>query len=399
MQITTSHRTYYLLATDEKERNEWIEAIKSQLNRSKSDSIENRLTPSNTESFKSSLSSSDSKIENSLKLLDLGPDTKEKMTLEDFEIITVIGKGSFGKVAKVRGKNNKIYALKMLDKRTIIEREEIEHTKTEKKILQFVKNPFLMCLHYSFQTYDKLYMVMDFVNGGEIFFHLQQEHTFDNNRTKFYACEIILALEYLHQNGIIYRDLKPENVLLDSQGHVKITDFGLSKQGLSQNGRTNSNCGTPEYIAPEVLQGLEYGKEVDWWSLGSLIYEMLTGLPPFYDEDIQKMYLMKLTENVEFPQDINSNAVDFVSKLLDKNPCTRLKDPYIIKKHAWFSDIVWEDIANKRVSPPFKPPVPDDDSIACIDEEFLDMTFSDLKSNPNNQVQPHFDDFSYKSIL
>lgn len=342
--------------------------------------------------------SADPIIDEALKTMDLGPDTAEKVTADDFDMITVIGQGSFGKVVQVRSKKNgQIYAMKMLNKRSIVERGEVEHTKAEKEILQTVKHPFLMCLHYSFQTPDKLYLVMDFVNGGEMFYHLQQEHTFDNLRSKFYAAEIVLGLEYLHQHGIVYRDLKPENLLLDADGHIKMTDFGLSKQGLNDpNARTKTFCGTPEYLAPEVLQGQEYGKAVDWWSLGTLIFEMLTGLPPFYDEDVQRMYAQKMTAELEVPEHVDPNAADLIAKFLDRNPTTRLQDARSIKAHPWFSEINWEDLAAKRVTPPYKPPVNDAGSIACIDEGFLEMTLSDVKSNPNDNAQAHFDDFTYK---
>jgi len=338
-------------------------------------------------------------IDAAVQAMDLGPDTAEKVTADDFDMITVIGQGSFGKVVQVRHKKTgQIYAMKMLNKRSIVERGEVEHTKAEKEILQTVKHPFLMCLHYSFQTPDKLYLVMDFVNGGEMFYHLQQEHTFDNLRAKFYAAEIILGLEYLHQHGIVYRDLKPENLLLDAEGHIKMTDFGLSKQGLNDpDARTKTFCGTPEYLAPEVLQGQEYGKAVDWWSLGTLIYEMLTGLPPFYDEDVQRMYAQKMTAELQVPDHVDPSAADLIAKFLDRNPTTRLQDTKLIKQHPWFADIHWDDLAAKRVMPPYKPPVTDTASIACIDEGFLEMTLSDVKSNPNDNAQAHFDDFTYKS--
>jgi serine/threonine protein kinase len=171
-----------------------------------------------------------------------------------------------------------------------------------------------MKLHYSFQTPDKLYLVMDFINGGELFYHLQSERRFSPERSRFYAAEIVLGLEHLHKNGIIYRDLKPENLLLDASGHVKMTDFGLSKEGLTNEDRTNTFCGTPEYLAPEVLDGKDYNKAVDWWSLGTLIYEMLTGLPPFYDEDVQKMYNLKMTAELTIPDYVDDKAKDIMRK-------------------------------------------------------------------------------------
>lgn len=175
------------------------------------------------------------------------------------------------------------YAMKVLKKANLLERNQIDHTKTEREVLQNVSSPFLMKMHYAFQTEDKLYMVMDFLNGGELFYHLRRELHFDEDRIRFYAAEIILGLEALHQNGIIYRDLKPENILLDEEGHIRLTDFGLSKQGIFKQNedQTFTICGTPEYLAPEIIMGEGHGKAVDWWSLGTLIYEMLVGRPPF----------------------------------------------------------------------------------------------------------------------
>ncbi|XP_049849236.1 RAC family serine/threonine-protein kinase homolog isoform X2 [Schistocerca gregaria] len=331
--------------------------------------------------------------------LDLGPDTDDKVIIDDFEMITVIGQGSFGKVVQVLHKKTKqVYAMKSLNKRSIIERGEQEHTKAEKEILQTVKHPYLMCLHFSFQTPDKLYLVMDFVNGGELFYHLQQEGAFSEERAKFYAAEIVSGLEYLHQNGIVYRDLKPENILLDFEGHIKMIDFGLSKQGLnSPNARTRTFCGTPEYLAPEVLQGALYGKVVDWWSLGTFIFEMLTGLPPFYDEDVQRMYTLKLTAELEIPEYINKDARDLITRFLDKNPETRLQDINEIKAHPWFSTINWSDIEQRKMTPPYKPPVSDPNSIVCIDEGFLGMTLADVCSDPSDNIQAHFEDFTYRA--
>jgi RAC serine/threonine-protein kinase len=196
----------------------------------------------------------------------------------------VVGKGSFGKVMQVKmKKTGKIFAMKMLSKQHIVENNEIEHTMAERAILEKIRHPFLVNLNYSFQSEDKLYFILDFVNGGELFFHLQKEKRFSFERTRFYAAEILLALEALHSAGVLYRDLKPEHMLLHCDGHISVTDFGLCKQGLNApNAKTDTFCGTPEYLAPEVLLGQGYGKAVDWWSFGSLLFEMLTGLVCFF---------------------------------------------------------------------------------------------------------------------
>jgi len=239
-----------------------------------------------------------------------------------------------------------------------------------------------MKLHYSFQTPDKLYLVMDFINGGELFFHLQSERKFSNDRARFYTAEIVLGLEHLHANGIIYRDLKPENLLLDSAGHIKMTDFGLSKEGLTTDERTNTFCGTPEYLAPEVLEGKEYNKAVDWWSLGTLIFEMLTGLPPFYDEDVQKMYNKKMTAQLVIPDYVDSKAKDIMRKFLDRNPLTRLQEPVEIKSHPYFKEIDWEKLYKRDIAPPYIPTVSSKDSVKMIDRNFTNM---DVKGKLNQR--------------
>jgi len=214
----------------------------------------------------------------------------KKVGKDDFELLKVIGKGSFGKVMQVKKKDDgQIYAMKVLRKEAIIARKQVDHTRAEKAILQKIEHPFIVKLNYAFQTEDKLYMVLDFVNGGELFFHLKKEGKFSEERVRLYSAEIALALHHLHSRDIVYRDLKPENILIDADAHICITDFGLSKEIISDE-VTHTFCGTPEYLAPEVLKGQGHGCPVDWWSLGTLIYEMLTGLPPFYSQNINIMY-------------------------------------------------------------------------------------------------------------
>jgi serine/threonine protein kinase SCH9 len=213
----------------------------------------------------------------------------------DFQILKLIGKGTFGQVYQVRKKDTqRIYAMKVLSKKVIIQKKEIQHTIGERNILvrtATTDSPFIVGLKFSFQTPTDLYLVTDFMSGGELFWHLQKEGRFKEVRAKFYIAELIHALKHLHEHDIVYRDLKPENILLDANGHIALCDFGLSKANLTKNDTTNTFCGTTEYLAPEVLldeQG--YTKMVDFWSLGVLVFEMCCGWSPFYAEDTQQMY-------------------------------------------------------------------------------------------------------------
>jgi len=297
---------------------------------------------------------------------------KQIVTKDDFELLTVIGKGSFGKVMQVRKKDDgKIYAMKVLRKDTIIARKQVNHTKSEKNILMKIQHAFIVNLNYAFQTKDKLYMILDYINGGELFYHLKKEGRFAENRVKLYAAEIASALDHLHNLDIVYRDLKPENILLDSEGHICITDFGLSKQIETSEG-THTFCGTPEYLAPEVLKGQGHGTAVDWWSLGTLLFEMLTGLPPFYAQNVNVMYTKILSGELRFPSYISDNAKSLLEGLLTRDPEKRLgaNGGKEVKEHVWFSDIDWDKLVRKEIDPPFKPKVKSADDTSQIDPTF-----------------------------
>lgn len=252
---------------------------------------------------------------------------QRSLKIEDFELLKVVGKGSFGKVMQVMKKDTqRIYALKTLRKQHIISRSEVAHTLAERSVLAQINNPFIVPLKFSFQSPEKLYLVLAFVNGGELFHHLQREQRFDINRSRFYAAELLCALECLHGFGVIYRDLKPENILVDYAGHIALCDFGLCKLDMKDEDKTNTFCGTPEYLAPELLHGHGYTKAVDWWTLGVLLYEMLTGLPPFYDENTNEMYRKILAEPLHFPGPdvVPPAARDLLTRLLDRDATRRL---------------------------------------------------------------------------
>ncbi|KLO11260.1 kinase-like protein [Schizopora paradoxa] len=320
--------------------------------------------------------------------------TKRTLTPKDFEFLKLIGRGTFGRVYQVRKRDTRrIYAMKVLSKKEIIAKKEIAHTIGERKILQTsLHSPFLVGLKFSFQTDTDLYLVTDFKSGGELFWHLQKDSKFPEERARFYIAELVLALEHLHKYDIVYRDLKPENILLDATGHIALCDFGLSKPDLKSDQLTNTFCGTTEYLAPEVLlDDHGYSKLVDFWSLGVLLFEMCCGWSPFYAEDTQKMYKNICFGKIRFPKNIISeDGKQFVKGLLNRNPRHRLgaqRDCEELKEHPFFRTIDWKALAAKQVTPPFIPVVESDESTAYFDPEF---TSADV--NEDDAVAGVFDD-------
>jgi len=331
---------------------------------------------------------------------------EKSLSKDDFTVLKVIGQGSFGKVYLVSKKEEpnkgKVFAMKVLSKSRIIERNELEHIKAEKSILMKLEFPFLVRLHYSFQTLNQLYFVMDYINGGELFYHLQKEKKFTEERVRFYAAEIVAGLEYLHMAGVIYRDLKPENLLLTSKGHIVMTDFGLSKEGLHDpRDRTRTFCGTPEYLAPEILGGEGYSKAVDWWSFGTLLYEMLTGLPPFYSEELEEMYAKIMSGDLVIPDTISPEAGDFLRKLLEREDKKRLQEPAAIKAHPFFKEINWDLLLKKELTPPFIPQVQGEDDTSNIDPSFTQCPLTDNDEQETSTIstaqQSEFECFTYNS--
>ncbi|KAI1894954.1 hypothetical protein AGOR_G00121080 [Albula goreensis] len=296
----------------------------------------------------------------------------------DFDYLKIIGKGSFGKVLLARHKESeRYYAIKVLQKKIILKKKEQKHIMCERSVLlKNLQHPFLVGLHFSFQTTDKLYFVLDYVNGGELFYHLQRERVFLEPRARFYAAEIASALGYLHSLHIIYRDLKPENILLDSQGHIVLTDFGLCKEGLAPNATTSTFCGTPEYLAPEVLQKQAYDRTVDWWCLGSVLYEMLYGLPPFYSRNTAEMYNNILHKPVVLKPNVSNSARHLLEGLLHKDRSKRTgahSDFMELKCHSFFSPINWDDLMAKKITPPFLPSVSGPTDLRHFDPEFTHL--------------------------
>ncbi|XP_072912430.1 serine/threonine-protein kinase Sgk1 isoform X3 [Hemitrygon akajei] len=310
--------------------------------------------------------------------INLGPSSNpHRAKPNDFNFLKVIGKGSFGKVLLAKHKyDDQFYAVKVLQKKAILKKKEEKHIMSERNVLlKNVQHPFLVGLHYSFQTADKLYFVLDYINGGELFYHLQRERCFLEPRARFYAAEIASALGYLHSLNIVYRDLKPENILLDRQGHIVLTDFGLCKENIESNDTTCTFCGTPEYLAPEVLHKQPYDRTVDWWCLGAVLYEMLYGLPPFYSRNTAEMYDNILNKPLLLKPNISNAARDLLEGLLQKDRTKRMgaKEDFLdIKAHIFFSPINWTDLNAKKLMPPFNPNVSGPSDLQHFDPEFTE---------------------------
>ncbi|XP_007236577.3 serine/threonine-protein kinase Sgk2b [Astyanax mexicanus] len=296
----------------------------------------------------------------------------------DFDYLKVIGTGSFGKVLLAKHRdNNRYYAVKVLQKHIVFRKKAEEHIMCERSVLlKTVNHPFLVRLHFSFQTKERLYLVMDYAGGGELFYHLQRERAFLEPRARFYAAEIASALGYLHSLHIVYRDLKPENILLDNEGHVVLTDFGLCKEGIAGRATTRTFCGTPEYLAPEVLQQREYDRTVDWWGLGAVLHEMLYGLPPFYSADRMLMLSNIMFQPLVLKDGVSKAGRDLLKRLLNRDRAKRLgakHDVAELQHHSFFSSIQWDDLVAKKLRPPFIPLLSGPDDLTNIDPAFTNL--------------------------
>lgn len=337
------------------------------------------------------------------------------LKIDDFELLKVLGKGSYGRVMLCRKKDEDppvLYAIKTLRKEALIKRGQLAHTTTERYILQNIHCPFLTHLRFAFQTVDKLYMVLDYMAGGELFFWLKKDRCFSEKRALLYAAEITAALEALHGVNIVYRDLKPENLLLDVDGHLRLTDFGLAKgniTGAGPDGGTKTFCGTPEYLAPEMLENTGHGKAVDWWALGTLLHEMITGLPPYYDTNVQRMYHKILHEPLRFPKGGNKQISEAAKELIRGLLVRKISDrtgsgpggAEELKSSKFMKSLSWERVMTRSYEPEFRPPSQSSDTdVRNFDAEFtreraVDSVVTETLTNTQAEKSA-FTDFTYK---
>nr|XP_055125498.1 ribosomal protein S6 kinase alpha-2 isoform X4 [Symphalangus syndactylus] len=346
------------------------------------------------------------KEEGVVKEIDISHHVKEGFEKADpsqFELLKVLGQGSYGKVflvRKVKGPDaGQLYAMKVLKKATLKVRDRVR-SKMERDILAEVNHPFIVKLHYAFQTEGKLYLILDFLRGGDLFTRLSKEVMFTEEDVKFYLAELALALDHLHSLGIIYRDLKPENILLDEEGHIKITDFGLSKEAIDHDKRAYSFCGTIEYMAPEVVNRRGHTQSADWWSFGVLMFEMLTGSLPFQGKDRKETMALILKAKLGMPQFLSGEAQSLLRALFKRNPCNRLgagtDGVEEIKRHPFFVTIDWNTLYRKEIKPPFKPAVGRPEDTFHFDPEFTARTPTDSPGVPPSANAHHlFRGFSF----
>ncbi|XP_064864289.1 protein kinase C theta type-like [Oncorhynchus nerka] len=323
-----------------------------------------------------------------------------KFTLDNFVLHKMLGKGSFGKVFLAELKSSReFFAVKALKKDVVLMDDDVECTMVERRVLSLAwEHPFLTHLHCTFQTTENLFFVMEYLNGGDLMFHIQNCHKFDVQRSTFYAAEIICGLQFLHSKGIVYRDLKLDNVLLDSEGHIKIADFGMCKENMEGETRTCTFCGTPDYIAPEILLGQKYGSSVDWWSFGVLLYEMLIGQSPFHGRDEEELFQSIRTDDPCYPRWLAKDARDILIKLFVREPERRLGVKGNIRQHSFFKDTDWNALEKREVAPPFRPTVKSPSDVSNFDKEFINekprLSCAD-RTLMNSVDQTMFNNFSF----
>ncbi|TVY78140.1 Protein kinase C-like [Lachnellula suecica] len=329
-----------------------------------------------------------------------------RIGLDHFNFLAVLGKGNFGKVMLAETKQTKqLYAIKVLKKEFIIENDEVESVRSEKRVLLIAnkeRHPFLLNLHACFQTETRVYFVMEYISGGDLMLHIQRGQ-FGTKRAQFYAAEVCLALKYFHENGVIYRDLKLDNIMLTLDGHIKVADYGLCKEDMWYGSTTSTFCGTPEFMAPEILLDKKYGRAVDWWAFGVLIYQMLLQQSPFRGEDEDEIYDAILADEPLYPIHMPRDSVSILQKLLTREPEQRLgsgpTDAQEIMSQPFFRNINWDDVYHKRIQPPFQPAIASATDTSNFDSEFTSVTpvLTPVQSVLSQAMQEEFRGFSYSA--
>jgi serine/threonine protein kinase len=354
-----SSRTYYLVGTSSDDVTDWITALETARN-------------------------------------DAPPPTAApamRTGIDDFEIIRLIGRGAYGAVELVRHRSEgRLYAMKTMSKQTLADYQQVEQTLAERDVLVKTVHPFLVGAHFTFQTDASICLVLDYVAGGELFGRLKAERTFSESRARLYAAEILLGLGHLHSLGLVYRDLKPENILVDERGHLRLTDFGLVKTIGGDDATTTTFCGSPEYLAPEMLRQMPYTKAVDWWSFGCIVFEMLAGLPPFYDENKNRMYRAIMNEEVDFLGRFSAEACDLITRLLERSPAERLGsgegDARDIQQDPFFAPLDWNAVMSKSVTPEWVPQLAAETDVSNFDAQATAQEAAPVWQNQTVAVDP-----------
>ncbi|KAI9260616.1 kinase-like domain-containing protein [Phascolomyces articulosus] len=331
----------------------------------------------------------------------------QRTSLEDFNFLAVLGRGNFGKVMLAENKYTcELYAIKALQKKAIIENDDLKSILAEKEVFMGAnreKHPFLVGLHSTFMTASRVFFVMEYVPGGDLMLHIQGSR-FSEPRSRFYCAEVLLALEHLHSRGVIYRDLKLDNVVLGIDGHIKLADYGLCKGGMKTDSDTTTTyCGTPEFMAPEILKDTKYTRAVDWWTLGVLLYEMLVGEAPFKADTESELFEAIINDELECPMFLSRDAQSICYALLQKDPLQRLgsgpQGPFEIRSHAFFRDVKWEDLVAKRIKAPFLPNIKSRADTSNFDQQFTSQfpVLTPVTSILSTAQQQNFDSFPYIS--
>lgn len=331
---------------------------------------------------------------------------RRKVGLDDFQFLAVLGKGNFGKVMLAESRHTQnLCAIKVLKKDFIVENDEADSVKSEKRVFLTAnkeKHPFLLNLHCCFQTENRIYFVMEYISGGDLMWHIQKSR-FSAKRAKFYACEVLLGLKHFHDNGIVYRDLKLDNILLTTQGHIKIGDYGLCKENMWHNSTTGTFCGTPDFMAPEIIAGKQYDRSVDWWALGVLLFQMLLCQSPFKGDDEDEIFNAIEHDDVRYPISMPRQTVLVLQGLLTKDAATRLgsseRDAEEIMEHPYFHDVNFDDVYHCRIQAPYIPEITSEHDYSNFDQEFTSETprLTPVDTVLTSEMQEQFRGFSHIS--